>query len=216
MLATLALNGGVVAVLVLFPLLHPEALERATQWMPLTIPEEPQPAPVRVRETNASEPAANTAIERALQPPRLNQARIDMSHNAAPPGTSVVDPMGEGPSMPGDANGVFRGNGRMPVVRPAPRGAMLVSSSLVEGLLVRKTLPVYPPIARVTRTQGTVVLQATISTTGTIEHLHVVSGPVILQQAALDAVKRWAYKPYILNGKPVEVETTVQVEFRMQ
>jgi protein TonB len=87
---------------------------------------------------------------------------------------------------------------------------------MVEGLLVLKTLPLYPPIARASRTEGTVVLAATISKTGTIENLRVVSGSAMLQQAALDAVKTWRYRPYLLNGEPVEVETTVNVNFRLE
>ena len=63
--------------------------------------------------------------------------------------------------------------------------------------------------------QGTVVLQATISKSGTIENLRVMSGPAMLQQAALDAVRTWRYRPYLLNGEPVEVETTVNVVFTM-
>jgi protein TonB len=58
-------------------------------------------------------------------------------------------------------------------------------------------------------------LQATISREGTIENLRVVSGPPILQQAAIDAVKQWRYRPYLLNGEPVEVETTINVDFRL-
>jgi protein TonB len=73
----------------------------------------------------------------------------------------------------------------------------------------------YPPIAKAARVQGTVVLQATISKAGTIENLRVVSGPAMLQQAALDAVKTWRYKPYLLNNEPVEVETTVNVIFTL-
>jgi protein TonB len=61
-----------------------------------------------------------------------------------------------------------------------------------------------------------VVLQATISKSGTIENLRVMSGPAVLQRAALDAVAQWRYRPYLLNGEPVEVETTVNVEFRLQ
>lgn len=71
-------------------------------------------------------------------------------------------------------------------------------------------------MAVVTRASGTVVLQATISRSGMIENLRVVSGPPLLQQAALDAVKQWRYRPYLLNGDPVEVETTVNVEFNLQ
>jgi protein TonB len=77
-------------------------------------------------------------------------------------------------------------------------------------------MPVYPPIAKATGMQGTVVLQATIARNGTIANLHVVSGSTMLQQAALDAVRNWLYRPYLLNGEPVEVETTVNVVFKLQ
>ena len=79
----------------------------------------------------------------------------------------------------------------------------------------RRPQPIYPPIAKAARVQGTVVLQATISKTGSIENLHVISGPAMLQQAALDAVKTWRYRPYLLNNEPVEVETTVNVIFTL-
>jgi TonB family protein len=82
-------------------------------------------------------------------------------------------------------------------------------------LLLIKTQPQYPPIARAARVQGTVVLGCTISKTGSIEDLQVISGPAMLQQAALDAVKQWTYKPYILNGEPVEVMTTINVDFSL-
>jgi len=83
------------------------------------------------------------------------------------------------------------------------------------GNLLQKTIPQYPAIAKAARIQGTVVLQATISKGGGIENLRVVSGPPMLQQAALDAVRSWRYKPYLLNGDPVEVETTVNVVFNL-
>lgn len=71
------------------------------------------------------------------------------------------------------------------------------------------------PIARAARVSGTVVLQATISKAGKTENLSVVSGPALLQEAAIDAVKQWRYKPYLLNNEPVEVETTINVDFRL-
>ena len=77
-------------------------------------------------------------------------------------------------------------------------------------------MPVYPVIAKATGTSGTVTLAAVISKTGTIENLRVISGPMMLQQAALDAVRTWLYHPYLLDGQPVEVETTVNVIFTMQ
>jgi protein TonB len=85
----------------------------------------------------------------------------------------------------------------------------------MQGMLIDKVIPTYPAIARVTRTSGAVVLQATISRTGTIENLRVMRGPTMLRQAALDAVKQWRYRPYMLNGQPVEVETAVEVDFTL-
>jgi protein TonB len=82
-------------------------------------------------------------------------------------------------------------------------------------MLLQKTIPVYPPIAKAARVSGTVVLQATISKAGTIENLRVIGGPAMLQQAAMDAVRQWRYKPYLLNNEPVEVETTVNVIFSL-
>jgi protein TonB len=90
-----------------------------------------------------------------------------------------------------------------------------VSSAVIEGLAIQKTVPVYPPIARATRTQGSVVLQATISQNGTIENLRVVSGSPMLQQAAIAAVSTWRYRPYMLNGVPIAVETTINVIFKL-
>jgi protein TonB len=76
--------------------------------------------------------------------------------------------------------------------------------------------PVYPRTASVIRLEGVVKLQAVITKGGTIQSLTVVSGHPILAQAALDAVKQWRYRPYILTGEPVEVDTFITVTFRRQ
>ena len=83
------------------------------------------------------------------------------------------------------------------------------------GLLTQKTQPIYPPIAKAARVSGTVVLKAILSKTGEVECLQIISGPAMLLQAAYDAVKAWRYRPYLLNGEPVEVETTVNVIFTL-
>lgn len=90
-----------------------------------------------------------------------------------------------------------------------------IPAAVAVGLLLQKTQPIYPPIAKAARVSGTVVLEATISKAGTVEELRVISGPPFLQQAALDAVKTWRYKPYTVNDEPVEVETTVNVVFTL-
>ncbi len=88
-----------------------------------------------------------------------------------------------------------------------------ISAGVAVGMLLQKTAPLYPPIARAARISGTVVLKATISKTGSIRDLSVISGPPMLQQAALDAVKTWRYRPFRLNGRPAEAQTTINVVF---
>ena len=84
-----------------------------------------------------------------------------------------------------------------------------------QGLLIHQVKPTYPPLAKQARIQGAVVLQAVIGKDGTIQNLRVVSGHPMLTPAAIDAVKQWRYKPYFLNGEPVEVETQITVNFTL-
>jgi protein TonB len=88
-----------------------------------------------------------------------------------------------------------------------------VSSGVIQGNLYKKVEPIYPQIAKQAHVQGTVILAMVIGKDGTIENLHVVSGHPLLRNAAMDAVKQWRYHPYILDGEPVEVDTTVTVNF---
>ncbi len=124
-------------------------------------------------------------------------------------------------ALPDSGNGVtpggdvFRSQLAPRVVHPAPSVPIPISSGVASSIALYKVLPVYPPIAREARVQGTVVLEAIISKQGTIENLRVVSGPAMLQQSALNAVSAWRYRPFLLNGEPVAVETTVNVVFNM-
>jgi len=97
---------------------------------------------------------------------------------------------------------------------PLPR-RVRVSSGVSRGLLLTKVDPQYPPDARDARIQGTVVLQATIDKEGNIASLELVSGHPMLAPAAIEAVKQWKYRPYLLNGTAVEVETSIQVNFTL-
>jgi len=96
-----------------------------------------------------------------------------------------------------------------------PAKKITLSSALAQGLLVKKVHPIYPIGAKKAGITGTVTLHAVIDDTGHVTEATVVSGPAPLQQAALDAVKQWEYKPYILNGDPVTVNTTVNVVFSL-
>jgi protein TonB len=107
------------------------------------------------------------------------------------------------------------GNGPPVVQRttPMPTGAIQVSSGTMAGSLISRPDPVYPPVAKAAHIQGAVILHAIITKTGDVEDLQAVSGPPMLQGAAMDAVRRWKYKPYLLNGEPTMVDTTITVNF---
>jgi len=104
-----------------------------------------------------------------------------------------------------------------------PAGATLVpiphlvniAGGVAVGMLLQKVTPDYPPAAKEARISGTVVLEAIIGKDGAIRALKVISGHSTLQQAALDAVRQWRYRPYLLNGEPVEVRTTINVIFSL-
>jgi TonB family protein len=93
---------------------------------------------------------------------------------------------------------------------------VMVSSGVMAGQKISGDSPVYPQEAKDARVEGTVVLNATIGKDGTVEHLDVVSGPSMLQRSSLDTVRTWLYKPYLLNGEPVEVETQINVVYSLK
>ena len=90
------------------------------------------------------------------------------------------------------------------------------TSSMLQGSLIRRVEPGYPPLARAARIQGPVVLEAIIGKDGTMQHLQLVSGHPMLVPAALEAVRQWRYRPYILNGEAIEVETQITVNFILE
>jgi protein TonB len=96
-----------------------------------------------------------------------------------------------------------------------PPGAAVVASNVEASNLINAVRPVYPPLAKMARQQGTVKFQATIGKDGAMEDLMLISGPPLLVQSAMDAVKKWTYKPMVLNGAPVEVVTTIDVNFSL-
>jgi protein TonB len=124
-----------------------------------------------------------------------------------------------GGSPGGVFGGVAGGSGSGPsiAVTPAkPKGPARISGGVIAGTILQRTQPIYPPIAKVAHMSGTVVLRAIISKSGTIEKLEVASTTnAMFNNAALDAVKQWKYKPYVLNGDPTEVDTTITVNFTL-
>lgn len=104
---------------------------------------------------------------------------------------------------------------RVAVAETKKSGPVRVSAGVSSGMLLGEIRPVYPRIAVAARVEGTVVVEATISKTGTIESARVVSGPAMLAGAAIEAVRAARYRPYRLNGEATEVSTTVTVNFRL-
>ena len=157
-----------------------------------------------------SEMMNNQLIAPTKIPPNIK----NVTEKEVPPSSFGVAGM-EG--LDGSAGGVLGGvfGNSAPQVKVAPPKKVNISAGVATGMLIQRTLPIYPPIARAARVQGTVILQATISKQGTITNLHVVSGPAMLQESALQAVKTWRYRPYELNNEPVEVETTINVIFSL-
>jgi periplasmic protein TonB len=97
----------------------------------------------------------------------------------------------------------------------APQQTLRISQGVSQGLIVKRIQPLYPPQARQIRLEGMVELQANISKSGSITGVKQISGDPVLGRAAMDAVRQWKYKPYYLNGEPVEVETQVTVNFKL-
>jgi protein TonB len=159
-------------------------------------------------------------IDSGLHAPAKIPHDIKIVHEEAAPssGTGVQGMQGMGNGQPGGvAGGLFASlNNSAPVVPrvvPKQTGPVHLSSGVVAGMIISKPEPVYPAIAKAAHVQGVVVLHAIISKQGTIENLQVISGNGMLVNAARDAVMRWRYRPYLLNGEPTEVETSITVNF---
>jgi protein TonB len=157
-------------------------------------------------------------INDQLRTPTKIPKKIEIIKEDAAPPPMTAGVIGGISSGPGQAGGVIGGIiSSTPVAVPkvAAPTRVRVSQGVTQGLLIRKVAPSYPPLARQAHIQGSVLLQAVISKDGSIENLRVISGHPMLVPSAIDAVKQWKYKPYILNGEPVEVDTQVTVNFTL-
>jgi protein TonB len=218
------LQFALVGVLVLLPLLFTEALPKQQLMTFLVAPPPPPPpppppaaVPVRVVKQIQSD-----LVNGQLRTPTKIPEKVQMikEEDAPPPVMSAGGVVGGVPGgVPGGQMGGVIGGiiSSTPVAVPkvATPQRVRVSQGVSQGLLIRKVQPPYPPLARQARIQGNVVLQAEISKDGTIQNLRLISGHPMLAPSAIEAVKQWRYKPYFLNGEPVEVETQITVIFSL-
>lgn len=210
------LEAALLAVLIVIPYIYPAALPRQYLRVPLISP----PAAVVPQTT---QPHAAGSIRH----PELIGIMLTAPSHIPNQITQVVDPAPPGVFTDMDAE-VGSGNGPpgvlfppvtpapTPHVRPArPTGPIRISAGVAQGQLLVPIRPIYPAIAIASRTEGTVIVAATISREGRIDNLRVLSGPPMLVNAAVQAISQARYRPYLLNNEPVEVETTINVVFRL-
>src|SRR5438309_3042577 len=223
-LVSFILQVALVGILVVLPLVFTEALPKQQLMTFLVAPPPPPPPPPPAAATpiKTVKVVQTDIINGQLRTPTKIPEKVQMikEEEAPPPVMSASGVVGGVPGgVPGgQMGGVIGGiisSTPMAVPKVATPQRVRVSQGVSQGLLIRKVQPTYPPLARQARIQGQVMLQALISKDGSIENLRLISGHPMLAPAALEAVKQWKYKPYMLNGEPVEVETTVQVNFTL-
>jgi periplasmic protein TonB len=215
---TFILESVLVGVMVLIPLLFTEALPKAQLLTGLVAPPPPPPPPPPPAAVVKVVKIQTNMINDQLRTPTKIPKKIEIiKEEEAPPQMAGVVGGVPGGVPGGSMNGVIGGivNSAAPVPRVATPTRVRVSQGVTQGLLLRRIQPTYPPLAKQARIAGAVVLQAEISKDGSIQNLHVISGHPMLVPSAIEAVKQWKYKPYILNGEPVEVETTITVNFTL-
>lgn len=226
-----ALEAVLIGVLVLVPLIFTEALPTHELVTYLIAPAPPPPPPPPVANPQPLHAAKKAVISEladngALRMPTRIPKRIQVIKDEEPPMVASTGgvvggvPGGiPGGQLGGVIGGIIRATPVAHPKAPAPRvevpKRIRVSQGVTEGMLIHKVMPRYPSLARQARIQGQVVLNAVIAKDGSIENLRLKSGHPMLAPAAIDAVSEWRYKPYLLNGHPVEVETQIMVNFTL-
>ena len=221
-------NCLVICVMLAVPLMFTEELPKAQLLTFLVAPPPPPPPP----------PPAAEQVQRVvkqIQTDMLNSGQLRTpskipqkvqmikEEEAPPPMPATGGVVGGVPGgIPGGQLGGVIGSvisssslAAVPKFVPATPQRIRISAGVTKGLLIHRLEPTYPPLARAARVQGDVVLSAIIDTNGQIQNLQLVSGHPMLVPAAITAVRQWRYKPYLLNGQPVEVETTITVIFTL-
>jgi protein TonB len=214
----------IIGVLLILPLMFTDVLP-AQQLLTLLVTAPPPPPPPPPAAAQVVKIAQTDVLNNGeLRTPTRIPRKVEMirEEEAPPPAISggVIGgiPGGvPGGQLGGVIGGIISSSAKTTVVIPRmePVKRVRVSQGVTQGMVVSKIEPDYPKLALVARVTGVVLLKAIISKEGAITELQVVSGHPILVPAAVDAVKQWRYRPYLLNGEPVEVETYVTVTFQI-
>lgn len=215
---SLVLQVSVLGVLILIPLLYTEALPKQEMLSWLTAPPPPPPPPPPAAQPVRAVRPRVTLTSGKLQAPKAIPKEIAMIKEDTQEDYGVFGGVPGG--VPGGQMGGVLGGvlGGIPSVAPPPQVTPVrirVSSGVQEAKIINRIDPVFPPIAKQARIQGTVRLEAIIARDGSIQNLRVIEGHPLLVQAALQAVQQWRYQPTLLNNEPVEVVTYIDVIFRL-
>lgn len=221
--ASLLMQSALVGLLLLMPLIFVDALPRVDFTKPLELPPaaEPPRATERVMQIvrgGGSEIDEQGRLHTPHEVPRGTRRLVEQTAPGRGPVDDEVAPGGGFPWGGGsdDPNGVLGQIISDTSRRPLPdltAKPVVKSSVFMQGLLIHRVVPPYPELAKRIRVEGPVVMHAAIGRDGTIHRLQVISGHPMLRQAALDAVSQWRYRPYLLNGQPLEVETQITFNF---
>ena len=213
-LASFTMQALALSLLLLIPLLVIQGPPKL-HWFdesPILMPP-PAPAPPTGQRLIHSSNISNGQL---LQPPMIPNTIANLSEQpvaASPDFSNLGVDGGTGAARRGVIDSI--GNSvdvAPPPPLPAPAHPLKVSH-WAEGNIIYRVQPSYPPIARLAHVQGTVELRAIISKAGTIENLVVFRGHPMLVKSAIEAVRQWRYRPYLLNNEPIEVETEITVNF---
>jgi protein TonB len=211
-------------ILVLIPLIYTEALPKQllTTFLVAPAPPPPPPPPAAAVQRIAR-PMVHLMHNNQLTAPKVIPKEVKIIKEEEMPDTGAVGVVGGVPGgVPGgQAGGVLGGiiGGTLGSNLPPPPKAtptrIRVGGNVQAASLVHQVMPVYPQIAKTAHISGTVILHAIIGKDGAVQNLEFISGPPLLMKNAMDAVSQWRYKPTMLNGEPVEVDTTISVVFSL-
>lgn len=214
-----------IGVAILIPLIYTEALPKAMISVSLVAPPPPPPPPPPPAAAPPQRVIRKVTAEDIMRAPTVIPKTIaKIQDEPTPPPQASVGVVGGVPGgMPGGTPGGVLGSilssAAPPPPPPPPKAAtpkrIRVGGQVEAAKAIFKPTPQYPPLAKMARIQGTVRLEAIISTDGTIQDLKVLSGHPLLVKAAMEAVQKWRYQPTLLNGEPVQVITEVDVNFTL-
>ncbi|MFQ5927839.1 MAG: energy transducer TonB [Terriglobia bacterium] len=216
---SLLLQTIVLGLMILIPLLYTEALPKQVLLSWVAAPPPPPPPPPPPAEVQRIVRKVSLMEAGKLRAPRKIPERVEIIKEEQVP-TATVGVVGGVPGVAGGQLGGVIGGviGSIPVAPPPPPEPpkrIRVSSGVQSARKIHHVRPVYPPLAKQARIRGTVRLEAIIAKDGTIQNLTVISGHPLLVQAALDAVSQWRYEPTLLNNEPVEIQTFIDVIFKL-